>query len=142
MPSSVHETLVEIFRVRPGLVVTLLGGPLGQVVPRFEQARVEAGELTDVAPTEYRADAVVTLSVGEEPVLGVVIEVQLRRDPDKRWTWPIYLTTCVDGCVAPLCWWWCVSTRPSPPGAPRRSTSGTLAPRWRRWCWDPIGCRW
>ncbi|MGH3793095.1 MAG: hypothetical protein ACRDQ9_20295 [Pseudonocardiaceae bacterium] len=93
MPSSLHETLIEIFRVRPALVATLLGGPLGQVLPRFEQARVEPGELTDVAPTEYRADTVVTLSVGDEPVLAIVIEVQLRRDPDKRWTWPIYLTT-------------------------------------------------
>ncbi|MGH3810551.1 MAG: hypothetical protein ACRDRU_28825, partial [Pseudonocardiaceae bacterium] len=117
MPSSLHETLIEIFRVRPALVATLLGGPLGQVLPRFEQARVEPGELTDVAPTEYRADTVVTLSVGDEPVLAIVIEVQLRRDPDKRWTWPIYLTTlrgrlrcpavlvvvCLDQAVAVWC---------------------------------------
>jgi hypothetical protein len=26
-------------------------------------------------------------------VLGVVVEVQLSRDPDKRWSWPVYLTT-------------------------------------------------
>lgn len=51
------------------------------------------------------------------PVLGVVVEVQLRRDPGKRWSWPVYLATlrarlrcpavllvvCVDTAVATWC---------------------------------------
>src|SRR5262249_21283333 len=48
-------------------------------------------DLTNVVPTEYRADAVVTLTVGDRPVLGVVVEVQLGKDEDKQWAWPAYV---------------------------------------------------
>jgi hypothetical protein len=54
---------------------------------------LSAGELTDVAPTEYRADAVVTLNVADSPVFAVVVEVQLRVDARKRRTWPAYVAT-------------------------------------------------
>lgn len=78
---------------------------------------MESGEFGDVTPTEYRADAVVVLTAGEAPVLAVVVEVQLRRDRDKRWSWPVYLTTlrarlrcpvvllvvCVDSSTATWC---------------------------------------
>ncbi len=40
--------------------------------------RLESAELTDVKPAEYRADLVVLLCDGE-PVLGIVVEVQLAR---------------------------------------------------------------
>jgi hypothetical protein len=62
-------------------------------VPAFHKAQLSAGELTDVAPTEYRADAVVTLNVADNPVLAVVVEVQLRVDARKRRTWPAYVAT-------------------------------------------------
>jgi hypothetical protein len=51
------------------------------------------GEFTDLTPTEYRADAVVVLTAADAPVLAVVVEAQLRKDRDKRWTWPVYLAT-------------------------------------------------
>jgi hypothetical protein len=62
-------------------------------VPDFRTARLSSGDLTDVAPTEYRADAVVTLDGDSSPVLAVVVEVQLRIDPRKRRTWPVYVAT-------------------------------------------------
>jgi len=40
-------------------------------------------------PTEYRADAVI-LFVDRKPVFGVILEAQLREDPDKRFVWPVY----------------------------------------------------
>ena len=60
------------------------------------------------------------------PVLAVVVEVQMRGDPGKRWTWPVYLTTlrarlhcpavllvvCVDAAAAR----WCAA--PIPVGHP------------------------
>lgn len=82
-----------MFRVRPALAADLLAGPLRVPVPPFEAARLSSSELTEVAPTEYRADAVVTLNVGGKPVLGVVIEVQLHKDPRKRYVWPVYIAT-------------------------------------------------
>jgi hypothetical protein len=104
MPSYTHEGLIEIFRGRPELVADLLAGPLGLTVPAFQKAQVSASDLTDLVPTEYRADAVVTLTVADKPVLAVVVEVQLNRDADKRRAWPVYVTTLYarHGCPAML----------------------------------------
>jgi hypothetical protein len=52
--------------------------------------RVESADLTDVVPTEYRADLVV-LVVNGTPVLAIAVEVQLARDDRKRFTWPVYV---------------------------------------------------
>lgn len=93
MLSSLHEALVQLFRHRASLAAELLAGPLGVRLPGWQQVRLDSGELTDVVPTEYRADAVVTLLDPKAPVLAVVVEVQLRRDGGKRWTWPVYLAT-------------------------------------------------
>lgn len=62
-------------------------------VPDYRLARLESGDLTDVNPTEYRADAVVVLGPAEKAELAVVVEVQLGRDAGKRWSWPVYLAT-------------------------------------------------
>jgi hypothetical protein len=93
MPSPLHEVLVELFRDRPALAAELLAGPLGVEVPAFERAGVSSADLTDVTPTEYRADVVITLTAGETTVLAVVVEAQLRTDARKRLTWPAYVAT-------------------------------------------------
>src|SRR5215470_20416495 len=91
MLSYLHEGLVELFRYRPALTPTLLTDLLGVSVPSFDEARVASSDLTNLVPTEYRADAVITLTLGDAPVLGLVVEVQLRDDPQKRWAWPAYV---------------------------------------------------
>jgi hypothetical protein len=91
MPSYLHEVLVEMFRDRPVFAAELLTGLFGLSVPEFQQARVSSADLTDITPTEYRADAVITLTVGDAPVLGVVVEVQLGWKKRKRWAWPAYV---------------------------------------------------
>jgi hypothetical protein len=93
MPSHLHEVLIEMFRDRPALAADLLRGALGIAVPEFRDARLSAGDLTDVAPTEYRADAVVTFGLGNDPVFAVVVEVQLSIDARKRYAWPAYVAT-------------------------------------------------
>ncbi len=117
MPSQLHETLVEVFRRRPTLAVDLLVHGLGVELPAFDRAGVDAGELPELTPTEYRADTVVVLGAETGPVLAVVVEVQLGRDQGKRWSWPVYVTTlrarlrcptvllgvCVDGATAGWC---------------------------------------
>jgi hypothetical protein len=92
MPSSTHEAFIEIFRHRPSLAADLLADPLGLDLPEHQQVRLESADLTDLVPTEYRADAVVSLVSHNTTVLAVVIEMQLRRDPVKRWSWPVYVT--------------------------------------------------
>lgn len=59
-------------------------------VPKYVEARIESGDLAELVPTEYRADAVVVLAA-KDPVLAVVVEVQRGRDVLKRWSWPVYL---------------------------------------------------
>ena len=93
MPSTLHEALIEMFRLRPSLAAELLTDALGISLPEYHQVRLESGDFPNLVPTEYRADAVVVLTQGQNSVLAVVIEVQLRRDRTKRWTWPVYLTT-------------------------------------------------
>src|SRR5262249_17873820 len=93
MLSTPHEVLVEMFRDRPVLVAEVIAGLFGVSVPAFERAWVSSGELNDVTPTEYRADMVITLTVGGTPVLGVVVEVQLSSTKRKRYVWPAYVAT-------------------------------------------------
>lgn len=93
MPTQLHEMLIQMFRERPVLAAELLGGPPKVTVPEFDEARASPGEFTDVSPTEYRADAVVTLRRRDATVLAVVVEVQLKADVRKRLSWPVYVAT-------------------------------------------------
>jgi hypothetical protein len=92
MASMQHEGLLLLFRNRPTLAPELLRDALGLTLPSWSEARVESAELTEVVPTEYRADLVVLLLEGR-PVFAIVVEVQLSRDEGKRKTWPLYLTS-------------------------------------------------
>ncbi|ADO67949.1 hypothetical protein [Stigmatella aurantiaca] len=92
MASMQHEGLLLLFRHRPTLAPELLRDALGFSLPPWSEARVESAELTEVVPTEYRADLVVLLLEGK-PVFAMVVEVQLARDEDKRKTWPLSLTS-------------------------------------------------
>jgi hypothetical protein len=87
-----HEGLLLLFRNRPTLAPELLQGALGLKLPHWTEARVESAELTEVIPTEYRADLVALLLDGK-PIFAIVVEVQLSRDEDKRKSWPLYLTS-------------------------------------------------
>jgi hypothetical protein len=103
MASMQHEGLLLLFRNRPTLAPELLRDALGLGLPAWSEARVESAELTELVPTEYRADLVVLLLEGR-PVFAIVVEVQLARDEDKRKTWPLYLTSLRSrvGCPAAL----------------------------------------
>lgn len=105
MPSLTHEGLVSLFRNRPELAPELLRDALGIELPAYAEARVESADLTEVVPTEYRADLVVLLVDGK-PVFGIVVEVQLelKEDDRKFFTWPSYVANLrayleCDACV-------------------------------------------
>lgn len=90
MPSQHHEVIIDLFRNQPDMIAPLLTA-LGCRVPDYEKVRTESGELPVLAPTEYHADSVAVFHGADAPVLAVVVEVQLRRDPDKLWSWPVYV---------------------------------------------------
>jgi hypothetical protein len=86
-----HEGLVALFRNCPALVAELLGG-LGRAVPRHAHARPRDAELPRTLATARRGDVAIELVNAQgRPVLGAVVEVQLRSRREKRWVWPLYL---------------------------------------------------
>jgi hypothetical protein len=101
VPSFLHELLADLFRERPTLALELLRTGAGI---RLEGATVERGsiDLSQVVPTEYRADAVTVLRDPAGRAIAVVVaEVQLREDEDKRRTWPVYVTAARAGYRCP-----------------------------------------
>lgn len=92
MPSLAHESLVDLFRNHPLLAPTLVGEH-GVDIPSHDQVCLESGDFPDIQPTEYRADAVMVLRRRKEAQLAVIVEVQLKHDPRKEWSWPVYMTT-------------------------------------------------
>lgn len=87
-------------------------------LPDYSDIRIVSADLTDVQPTEYRADGVVCCYLSrsptemersapakapDRPVLGIVVEVQLSRDERKRFVWPVYVTSLRARLECPVC---------------------------------------
>src|SRR5437773_4411639 len=89
MLSMPHEVPLLLLRERPSLVPTLLRDALRVPLPHYEDVRIEEADFTQLVPTEYRADLVLTLC-DPAPVMGVVVEVQRSQEAAKRFTWPLY----------------------------------------------------
>jgi hypothetical protein len=102
MPSVPHDLLVALFEKRPTLAPELLRDVLHQTLPVYDSATIESADFTQVVSTEYRADLVVLLHNGV-PVFGIVIEVQLGIDENKRYTWPLYSVTLRAKVRCPTC---------------------------------------
>ena len=93
MPTSQHETVIEMFRQRPGFAADLLKDTFDYPLPEYQGVSLGSSDLPDLRPTEYRADAVVVFAGADGPVLAVIIEVQRSRDEGKRFSWPVYIAT-------------------------------------------------
>jgi len=102
MVSPLHEGLVSLFRECPALAPELLVQALRAEVPDYTEARIDSADLTVIRPTEYRADVVVQLRCGDS-VFGIVVEVQLNKDEDKGFVWPVYIATLRDRIRCPVC---------------------------------------
>jgi hypothetical protein len=71
-------------------------------LPAYRNARIEAADLTDIKPTEYRADLVVVLTQ-DKPVYGIIVEVQLARSEHKPFAWPAYVANLRARFRCPVC---------------------------------------
>jgi hypothetical protein len=103
MPSQKHEALVHLFRKNPQLGPTLLGWAVGERLSALTQVKIESADLTELQPTEYRADLVLSISNDKAAAYGLVIEVQLSPDPRKQFTWPAYVANLRARWECPVC---------------------------------------
>jgi len=102
MPSQQHEALVHLFRNSPQLALKLLRSTLDVPLPAHTDVKIECANLTELQPTEYRADLVLSISNGK-PVHGLIVEVQLGIDPRKSFTWPAYVANLRARWRCPVC---------------------------------------
>lgn len=102
MPTQKHEALVHLFRNSPQLAPKLMRDTLGMALPAHAHVKIECADLTEVRPTEYRADLVLSLSNGE-PTYGLIVEVQLGIDARKRFAWPAYVANLRARWRCPVC---------------------------------------
>jgi hypothetical protein len=102
MPSRLHEDLLRLFENRPALAAELAREALHASLPEYTEARVDSANLSDLRPAEYRADLVVLL-MRNEPVHGIVVEVQLARDVSKEYVWPAYVCNLRNRIRSPVC---------------------------------------
>jgi hypothetical protein len=93
VPSLAHEAVLDLFRNRPSLGPELLRDALHTPVPSFDRVRVGDANLTELVPTEFRADLVLLLEAEDgPPQSAIVVEAQRGMDSRKRWSWPVYIT--------------------------------------------------
>jgi hypothetical protein len=102
MPSPRHEATLLLFRNRPTLAPDVLRDALQIDLPEYSDVSFDSADLTTVEPAEYRADLVVLLLKGK-PVYGIIVEVQLSLDKDKRYTWPAYAANLHARLRCPVC---------------------------------------
>jgi hypothetical protein len=92
VPSLHHDAVLWLLEQRPSLAVSLLRR-LHVALPDFSTVELVSADLTQLIPTEFRADALLILRDAERrPVLGIVFESQGTPDPDKLLSWPVYVT--------------------------------------------------
>ena len=95
MLSAEHEALLEVLRRDLTLWRRLLGRLLDVALDEITLAEPVSESLGPVVPVERRADIVLSALRASERLV-IVLEVQLRRDPEKQWVWPTYLAAARD----------------------------------------------
>ncbi len=91
MPTFFHEALVELLRDRPELLARLLGAAGHSLLPPHDKIVSDSADLGNALPPELAADAVLRVENKGQTELVVVLEVQLRIDPRKVYSWPLYV---------------------------------------------------
>jgi hypothetical protein len=102
MPSLEHEELVELFTRDPNLAILLAKASKQVEIPDYDRVEVGPGEARDLAPATLSVDTLILL-YQEQPVLVLLVEVQLNEDPEKRYSWPFYVSAARRKYRCPAC---------------------------------------
>src|SRR5262245_9504140 len=89
MPTSAHETPLDLLRLDPALPDWVQRELLGDDSPTFHHARLYD---PNVRPHTYQSDGMVLFcDARDRPERGTVFETQLGRDPEKLASWKLYI---------------------------------------------------
>ncbi len=92
MPTLEHNAIVEMFRENPELAPRFVESLFHVDVPPHASVAVVESSLDQLVPVEFRADLVLELRDAKGAiVLAIVLEVQRDEDPDKLYSWPVYV---------------------------------------------------
>jgi hypothetical protein len=92
MPTLEHNGLVAMFRENPDLAPHFLTTLFGVAIPSYATVGVIESSLDQMILIEFCADLVLELrDTSGGLVLAIVLEVQRDDDPDKKYTWPVYV---------------------------------------------------
>jgi hypothetical protein len=133
VPSLHHELLVELVRRRPVLATELLATGPGSCSPARPWSSPPS--TCQLAPTEYRADAIAVIRDDQRTATAAVIaEVQLQPDDDKAFTWPFYVAAARASLRCPVTLLVLAPVRASRAGLVGPSGWATAASRCGRSC--------
>src|SRR5262245_66330975 len=94
MPSGEHESPIALAREDPSVITAMLARVFGVKVPDDLQAQPWPTEVTVKDPRSYRADYMALFhDAAGQAALATALESQLRWDPGKQWTWPLYVAS-------------------------------------------------
>lgn len=78
----------------PELLLAVLAPVVDLGLPARVRARPASAQFTDLAPPSYHADVVLRIEDARGRLLHLfIVEIQLRRDPGKRISWPFYVAS-------------------------------------------------
>jgi hypothetical protein len=83
MPSALHRAVHDLLHDTPALAVRL-------ALPGLDPPPPVTVVSPELSPAALTADLALLLG-GEQPTHGILVEIQLRRDEDKRFVWPAYV---------------------------------------------------
>lgn len=92
MPTLEHNGFVAMFRENPALAPHFLATLFHLDIPPHASVAVVESSLDQLLPVEFRADLVLDLRDASDTLaLAIVLEVQREKDPDKKYSWLVYL---------------------------------------------------
>ena len=81
---------MSLFLNHPELALELLR-EMKMKLPAYTEARIVSAAVTELKPADRNADAVVMADADGKAVQAVIVEVQLDPDPEKHFSWPVYV---------------------------------------------------
>ncbi|WP_250906173.1 hypothetical protein [Nonomuraea sp. NEAU-A123] len=90
MPSPAHDTLNALFRSRPAFAVEILRDVFDVDLPTDVLIEVAGGDFNDRPSLDFQADTVITVGPRQDPIFGVIVEIQQDIKEHKRTAWARY----------------------------------------------------